>query len=399
MLLRTFAPTLAGAGLGLYSRSMQQSADPLVAVVLSPREGFGPNRTGAIGLLARRLVATPGFRTVIYGGEQDGPIFPGIDFVALKPTIWRPGPTNVRFAISVANALKRERPALVEVHNRPEIALTIAARLPDIPITLILNNDPQEMRGAKTPADRAALLRKLALVMTSSAYLRGRVLDGVASPDRLPVLLPNCLDLTELPPPRPRERLILFAGRVVAEKGPDAFVMACAAALPHLPGWHATIVGADRFRLNSPETVFVQSVRAAAEQASVSMAGYRDHPDVLEAMAKAAIVVVPSRWPEPFGLVALEAMASGAALVCSPRGGLKEVAGDAAVYADPDKPEEIAAALRSLGRHEARRNQLAAAGRARAKMFDLPVIAEQLAGLRRGVLRDRALSCHGRTRP
>lgn len=365
---------------------MRQSADPLVAVVLPPREGFGPQRTGALGLLARRYAGTPGFRTVIYGGVQDGPIFTGIDFVPVKPTIWWPGPTNVRFAIAVANALRRQRPALIEVHNRPEIALAIAARLPDIPVTLILNNDPQEMRGAQTPADRAAMLRKLALVMTSSEYLRGRVMEGVPDPDRPPVLLPNCLDLTELPPPRPRERLILFAGRVVAEKGPDAFVLACAAALPHLPGWRATVIGADRFRPNSPETVFLQAVRAAAEQVPVSMAGYRDHPDVLEAMARAAIVVVPSRWPEPFGLVALEAMASGAALICSPRGGLPEVAGDAALYADPDRPEDIAAALRSLGRDEARRNQLVAAGRARARQFDLPVIAEQLAGLRHRVL-------------
>ncbi len=365
---------------------MQQSAAPLVAVVLPPREGFGPYRTGALGLLARRLVGTPGFRTVVFGGVQDGPVFPGIEFVPLKPTIWWPGPTNVRFAISAANVLKRLRPALIEVHNRPEIALTIAARLPDIPVTLILNNDPREMRGAQTPAERAALLRKLALVMTSSEYLRGRLLEGVSEPVRPPVLLPNCLDLTELPPPRPRERLILFAGRVVAEKGPDAFVMACAAALPLLPGWRATMIGADRFRVNSPETAFVQSVRAAAERAPVSMAGYRDHPEVLDAMARAAIVVVPSRWPEPFGLVALEAMASGAALICSPRGGLREVAGDTALYADPDQPQDIAMALRTLGRDEARRNEMAAAGRVRARQFDLPVIAEQLAALRRGVL-------------
>ena len=365
---------------------MQQSADPLVAVILPPREGFGPGRTGALGLLARRLVGTPGFRTTIFGGVQDGPVFPGIEFVPVKPTIWWPGPTNVRFAINVVGALKRLRPAMVEVHNRPEIALAIAARLPDIPVTLILNNDPREMRGAQTPAERAALLRKLALVMTSSEYLRGRLLEGVEAPEPLPVLLPNCLDLTELPPPRRRERLILFAGRVVAEKGPDAFVMACAAALPLLPGWHATVIGADRFRVGSPETAFVQSVRAAAEHASVSIAGYRDHPEVLDAMARAAIVVVPSRWPEPFGLVALEAMASGAALICSPRGGLREVAGDAALYADPDRPQDIAAALRALGRDEARRNEMTAAGRARARRFDLPVIAEQLAALRRGVL-------------
>ena len=365
---------------------MQSHADPHVAVVLPPREGFGPARTGALGLLARRLVGTPGFRTTIYGGVQDGPVFPGIDFIPVKPTIWWPGPTNVRFAIAVAGLLRRARPALVEVHNRPEIALAIASRLPDMPVTLILNNDPREMRGAQTPAERATMLRKLALVMTSSDYLRGRLMEDVPPPDRPPVILPNCLDLNELPPPHPRQRLILFAGRVVAEKGPDAFVMACAAALPYLPGWTATMIGADRFRNDSPETAFVRSVRAAAERAPVNMAGYRDHPEVLEAMGRAAIVVVPSRWPEPFGLVALEAMASGAALVCSPRGGLREVAGDAALYADPDTPAEIALALRTLGRDDTRRAAMADAGRARARQFDLPVIAEQLAALRSWVI-------------
>ena len=151
---------------------------------------------------------------------------------------------------------------------------------------------------------------------------------------------------------------------MVADKAPDAFVAACAAALPHLPGWSAEIIGADRFSFDSPDTGFVQTVRAAAEAANVRMLGYRDHPEVLAAMARAAIVVVPSRWPEPFGLVALEALASGAALICSPRGGLPEVAGDAAIYANPDDPAEIAAAIRTLGRDEASRAALAEAGRA-----------------------------------
>ncbi len=202
-------------------------------------------------------------------------------------------------------------------------------------------------------------------------------------------MLPNCLDLSELPPARPREPLILFAGRVVADKGPDAFVSACAAALPHMPGWSAEIIGADRFSLDSPDTGFVQMVRAAAEGANVRMLGYRDHPDVLAAMSRAAIVVVPSRWAEPFGLVALEALASGAALICSPRGGLPEVAGDAAIYANPDDPAEIAAAIRMLGSDGHRRAVLAEAGRQRAQRFDLPVIAVRLAALRHAVLARR----------
>jgi glycosyltransferase involved in cell wall biosynthesis len=199
-------------------------------------------------------------------------------------------------------------------------------------------------------------------------------------------VLPNCLDLSELPPSRRRERLILFAGRIVADKAPDAFVSACAAALPHLPGWGAEMIGADRFSFDSKDTGFVQMVRAAAEGANVRMLGYRDHPEVLAAMARAAIVVVPSRWPEPFGLVALEALASGAALICSSRGGLPEVAGEAAVYVNPDDPTEIAAAIRLLGSDETRRAALAESGRRRAVGFDVPIIAARLAALRHGVL-------------
>jgi UDP-glucose:(glucosyl)LPS alpha-1,2-glucosyltransferase len=362
-------------------------ADPLAAIVLPPREGFGPGRTGALGLLARRHAATAGFRTLVIGGPQDGTVFPGLDFRAVAPVPWWFGSANQRYARAVARVLRRVRPALIEVHNRPEIALALASRLPSTPIALILNNDPQDMRQARTAAERSALLRGLALVVTSSAYLRQRLLDGIADPARQPVVLPNCLDLTELPPPPPtREKLILFAGRVVADKGPDSFVAACAAALPELPGWRAEIIGADRFRADSPDTGFVRRVRAAAHAADVQMLGYRDHPEVLAAMARAAIVVVPSRWPEPFGLVALEALASGAALVCSPRGGLPEVAGDAALYADPDRPDAIAAAIRRLAKDDAERAALAEAGQARARLFDTPAITSRLAALRRVLL-------------
>jgi UDP-glucose:(glucosyl)LPS alpha-1,2-glucosyltransferase len=358
-----------------------------VAVVLPPREGFGRGRTGAIGLLARRLVQTPGFETIIFGGKQDGPVFPDIDFRPISPALWKLGSTNIRYAAAVADAVRKLNPALIEVHNRPEIALALAARLPEIPVTVILNNDPQGMRDATSADQRGAMLRRLARVITASEYLRQRVLQGVRSPATDPVVLHNCLDLTELPPPQRRERLILFAGRVVADKAPDAFVSACAAALPHLPGWRAEIIGADRFSFDSPDTGFVQMVRAAAEGANVRMLGYRDHPEVLAAMARAAIVVVPSRWPEPFGLVALEALASGAALICSPRGGLPEVAGDAALYANPDEPAEIAAAIRTLATDDTRRAALAEAGRQRARQFDAPVIAARLAALRMATIR------------
>jgi len=359
---------------------------PLVATILPPHEGFGPGRAGAVGTTVRLLARAPGFRTLVIGGPQDGPAFHDVRFRPVRAAFWWPGNVNIRYGAAMLWPLRRARPALIEVHNRPELALWLARRIPRVPLLLFLHNDPHGMRRASTPAERTLLLSRLAGVVTVSEYLRRRLLAGVAAPARPPVVLPNAIDHGTLPPPQTRERLILFAGRIVPEKGPDAFVAACATALRCLPGWRADMIGADRFRPDSPDTRFVRIVRAAAEAAGVSAIGYRDHAFVLEAMARAAIVVVPSRWQEPFGLVALEALASGAALICTARGGLREVAGDAAVYADPDEPGALAAAIRSLANDPTRRAALAEAGRARARSFDAPVIAARLADLRREVL-------------
>jgi glycosyltransferase involved in cell wall biosynthesis len=359
----------------------------LVVTILPPHEGFGPAGVGAVGTVARMLAAAPGFSPLIIGGPQAGPPYPDIPFRAVRPVLWRPGNINIRYGAALARLIAPSHPALIEVHNRPELALWLARRFRGLPVTLFLHNDPQEMRQARTAVDRSRLLRTLARVVTVSDYLRRRLLDGVAAPGRPPAVLPNPIDLAALPPPAvPRDRLILFVGRVVREKGPDSFVAACASALPRLPGWQAQLIGADRFRADSPEPAFARATHASADRAGVRALGYRDRETVLREMARAAIVVVPSRWQEPFGLVALEALASGAALICTDRGGLREVAGDAAVYVDPDDPAALSAAICALADDPARLVALVQAGRDRVRQFDAPVVAGRLAELRREVL-------------
>jgi UDP-glucose:(glucosyl)LPS alpha-1,2-glucosyltransferase len=361
--------------------------DPVVATILPPREGFGPRRTGAVGLIVRRFATgTPGFRSIVFGGPQDGPGFPDVDFHPINPAFLVPGTVNLKFTASLIAPLLRLRPALIEVHNRVGIALGLARLFSSTPVLLFLHNDPLDMRRARTAAERGAVLGRVAGVATVSTWLRDQFMQDITAPVRSPDVVPNCIDLAALPPPGRQERLVQFVGRVVRDKGPDSFVTACASALPVMPGWRAEIIGSDRFGVDSPDTAFVQMVRAMAEGANVAMLGYRDHPDVLTAMRRAAIIVVPSRWQEPFGLVALEAMACGATVIASGRGGLPEVLGDAALYIDPDDPAAIATAIRALARDEARRSALAEAGRARARQFDLPVVAGRLAELRRRVM-------------
>ena len=350
---------------------------PRAAIVLPPREGFAPGRAGAIGLILGMLAGAGGaFEQVVVGPPQPD-LFSGADYHAVTWPWW-PGPLATRYAHAVAATLHRLRPAIVEVHNRPELALHLARRL-DVPVVLVLHNRLDRRQATL----RAELFRRIH-VATISDWLRRDTIADIAGANA--TVLPNPIDLAAIPPPGPRADRILFAGRIVADKGADAFVAACARALPRLPGWTATMIGADRFGPGSPETPYLARLRAEAAAAGVAMEGYRPHGAVLAAMAGAAIVAVPSRWPEPFGMVALEAMACGAALAYAPRGGLPEVAGDAGVAIDPDDPAAMAETLVALAHDPARREALAAAGRARAGRFALPAAIARLDALRRDVL-------------
>jgi glycosyltransferase involved in cell wall biosynthesis len=135
-----------------------------------------------------------------------------------------------------------------------------------------------------------------------------------------------------------------------------------------LPGWRAEIIGADGFSPHTPDSGFIRALRPPAQAARVTLRGYQPHSAVLAAMARAAIVVVPSRWQEPFGMTALEAMACGAALICTAQGGLAEVAGDACIQIPPENASELAEAMLRLAADGALRSALSEAGRRRASL-------------------------------
>ncbi len=335
--------------------------------VLPERENFAPHAAGAISLVVRRLCGiTPG--AVVLGAPR-AQTFAGIAYQPVRgfAAMWR--------------AIRRLRPAVVEVHQQPRLAMMLALALPGTSISLFIHNDPLTMRGLKTRFGRALALRLLHRVVCVSDFLAARYRTGLAGAG--PAVLPNPLSAAELPPRvEPRRRMVLFAGRITADKAPDVFIEACAQALPLLPGWTARMIGGDRFGPDSPETDYVQTMRAAAAIAGVTFDGPRPHADVLAAMAQAAIVVVPSRWAEPFGLTALEALASGAALITSGQGGLREVAGEAAMFVPPGDAAATAAAILRLAGDDAVRAALASAGLAQAARFETEAIVPRLQTLR-----------------
>ena len=114
----------------------------------------------------------------------------------------------------------------------------------------------------------------------------------------------------------PTSRDILFVGRLVHHKGVDLLLEA----LGHVRGvWRAVIAG------EGPEAAALE--RRAAELGigdRVTFPGWLTGELLSAAYRDAAVVVIPSRWPEPFGIVGLEALAQARPVVAFAVGGIPE---------------------------------------------------------------------------
>ena len=108
--------------------------------------------------------------------------------------------------------------------------------------------------------------------------------------------------------------------------------------------------------------------------------------ELLVALYRRAAVVATASLYEGFGLPVLEAFAVGAAVVCANRSSLPEVAGHAALLADPENPREFADKIQSVLADSELRQRLIDRGRERAKLFTWDRNAQQLADVYRRLL-------------
>jgi glycosyltransferase involved in cell wall biosynthesis len=100
----------------------------------------------------------------------------------------------------------------------------------------------------------------------------------------------------------------------------------------------------------------------------------------IEALRRSMFTVAPSIWPEPFGLVALEAAAAGKAVIASDIGGLRDIVvpGETGLLVPPDDQEALRSALQALVEDESRRDRLGAAAVARAAEFRAEAIVPRV---------------------
>lgn len=161
--------------------------------------------------------------------------------------------------------------------------------------------------------------------------------------------------------PAPRANHVLFVGRLVREKGVDLLFDALAT----LQGeWTCTVVG---------DGLVNQRLRAHAEARGITrrvrFAGWLNGAALDAEFDAASVVAVPSRWPEPFGIVGLEAMAHRRPVVAFRVGGIPDWLEDqrAGFAIEPFDTDAFGARLQWLLSHPAEAGAMGLAGRARVE--------------------------------
>jgi glycosyltransferase involved in cell wall biosynthesis/phosphoheptose isomerase len=286
------------------------------------------------------------------------------------------------FAGELVRAWRSNRPDVVHAHFwMSGLASLMAAREVAVPVVQTfhaLGVVKRRYQGDKdtSPAERLGIERDIVrrvdeIVATCTDEVFELVRIG--APRHKLTVVPCGVDLTLFGPDGPREprrdgrHRLLCVGRLVERKGIGNVIEA----LADLPDAELVVAGGpEATRLDAdPEVRRLREVAARCGVADrVDLRGRVERED-LPALLRSADAVLCTPWYEPFGIVPLEAMASGVPVVASAVGGMIDtvVDGVTGVHVPPRDPERLAAALRSLLDQPERRAAYGRAGVRRAR--------------------------------
>lgn len=263
--------------------------------------------------------------------------------------------------------LRRRRPDVVYVNTVTLPHWIVASRLAGVPVVCHV----REAEDGPPAVVQRALTAPLLLcrrVIANSAHTAAHLSTNWAAVGRRVEVVHNGFRFDAAPPWRPPDPSgeILLVGRLSPRKGQDTAIRALAILRERGYGLRLRLIGT----AFEGYDWFVRDLEDLVDEAGLTglviFDGYRT--DVVAANAAADLVIVPSRI-EPFGNVAVEALAANRPLVVSAVGGLCEIVldGETGLQVPPDDPGALADALERLLEDPVDAARLAGSGSVRVR--------------------------------
>ena len=295
---------------------------------------------------------------------------------------------TARYTGSTAGRLRRLAPDLVHTNSlKSGLYGSLAGRLARVPTVWHLREQisPETLPPAAVRLLRASIRRlPTAVIANSNSTLR-----CVGTPGLVASAIPSPVDPAVVPEARAPGAPLRFGliGRLAPLKGQHVFLEAFARAFSSDDPARAVLVGAPLFGETDYEAQLRRQIVRLDLADRVEMTGFRE--DVGAELARLDVLVQASVTPEGFGLVVVEGMAAGLAVVAPRAGGPEEIVTDErdGLLCPPGDVAALAGALRRLADDDRLRSTLGEAARKRARDFTPEEIAPQVVAFYRAVLR------------
>ncbi len=284
-----------------------------------------------------------------------------------------------RYGSLVGQMLERERFDIIHFHEPfvPFLSLQILRHSRAVNVATFhaySGFSPSYEFGQRMMKPFARRLHGRIAVSAAARHFIGRYFPGEYK------VIPNGVDLAQFQgvPPFARWRdgipNILFVGRFESRKGLMYLLRAYYQLRLEGLGCRLLVVG------NGPQLGEVRRYISSRRLGGVELLGRLSEHDKARAFATADISVSPATGQESFGIVLLEAMASGVPIVCSDIHGYKGVVrrNEQALLVPPRDVESMAAALATLLRDPLMRQRMAEAGRERAEQFSWEAVTAKV---------------------
>jgi glycogen(starch) synthase len=247
--------------------------------------------------------------------------------------------------VSLLWQISREKPEVLNLHfvGAPALFVLLSSKIFKFRFVVSLHGDDVEGLARGGWFDRwvfRATVKQADYVTACSRYLLDEAIQIEPSISAKAQAIYNGAELPTAPTIAHVGDYVLALGRMVPKKGFDVLLRA----LPRILG--AKCVNGLMLIGDGPERAALEALaRELGIFGRVSFCGSLSRERVIEAMVSSRLVIIPSRQ-EPFGIVALEAMAAGKPVVATRAGGLPEVleGADSAIV-DPDDPVGLAEAV------------------------------------------------------
>ena len=202
--------------------------------------------------------------------------------------------------------------------------------------------------------------RALETIVVGSTYMRSELIRNGFPSKTIHILAPTVSDFPQPPVALHAKDTVLFVGQLVRGKGVDTLVRAVALMRSKVM---VHIVG------KGNDELFLHDLTRQLDLAErVVFHGWVAHGDLAGFYDDVRIVAVPSRWPEPFGMVGVEAMLRRRPVVASRVGGIPDwlVDGETGISVPCNDPQALADALDTLVEDTTLAMRMGEAGRKRA---------------------------------